>query len=351
VLNSLAVSDSLVIKNSIEFRYTHGVLIPHQEGMKELSKGNVKGIELALGIKSGGQKSWSKSFNYPSYGIGYQLMDIGNQKYLGFSHSIIPYISFNFSHYTSPSCFQLRVGTGLSYFTKTYNSFSNPENIAISTPLNVAINISGEASYRIMESGDIFASGNLMHYSNGSYKKPNAGLNIISFSAGFRKLFNTSKIPHSVSQTGNLRNHRILLTGSFSQKEEKDPGGEKFSVFSGSVDYSKFIAQQVRLGITLDIMKDNGNRIILEQNGVTVKNELEILKVGGTTQVEVVLDRLSALFGLGIYIYNKNTDNKLLYQRVGLRYKFTNRFYSQIALKTHWNLADYIEFGVGIDII
>jgi hypothetical protein len=60
------------------------------------------------------------------------------------------------------------------------------------------------------------------------------------------------------------------------------------------------------------------------------------------------MNHLSLSLQIGDYLYNKLrvANKEKLYQRISLRYRFSNRLWIYAGLKTHWNVADYIEFGV-----
>jgi hypothetical protein len=62
-------------------------------------------------------------------------------------------------------------------------------------------------------------------------------------------------------------------------------------------------------------------------------------------------DKLSMMMYLGTYAlnsYKPESKKILVYSKIGVRYTFEELFFLTINLKTHTNVADYIEFGVGI---
>lgn len=92
-------------------------------------------------------------------------------------------------------------------------------------------------------------------------------------------------------------------------------------------------------------MYDGSTIVHFRENAVSYQSRRKASKAGLTVMGEMVLYRLSALGELGVYLYNHDKQNKAIYQRIGLRYRLSKSLYSQISLKTHLNVADYLEFG------
>ena len=53
------------------------------------------------------------------------------------------------------------------------------------------------------------------------------------------------------------------------------------------------------------------------------------------------------VIGMGAYVRDKYKPNDKLYHRVGMRYVFDNGINLNLALKSHWARADYVEYGIG----
>jgi len=104
----------------------------------------------------------------------------------------------------------------------------------------------------------------------------------------------------------------------------------------------------MRYGISVDYMYDASTIKHFKDDSIRFGSRLKASKFGPTLVGELTLNRLSSFVNFGIYLYNHDKQNTLLYQRIGLRYRISKSFYSQIALKTHMNVADYIEFVVAI---
>ncbi len=338
--------DSISCTKGIGFRIYSGAIIPHETPLRPLKKGNVKAFELNYSFNRIDNKTWHSYYNYPEVGISYMFMDLGYKDVLGYSHSIYPYIVFPFTKRAKQLSLSLKVALGLSYITKTYDSISNSLDIAISTPINLyaclGLNLNYRLSSKISANIGIYGT----HFSNGSIKKPNYGLNILTGSFGIHYNFNQlSRIPKTFTNFEIDKSKWVaILSGGI--KETNKPGGSKYRTGSISIEYSKPFKKPLRYGVTFDYMFDGSTLVHFREDSVPYQSQLKASKLGLTLMGEMKLYRLSAFGNFGAYLYNHDKQNKAIYQRIGLRYRLSKSIYTQIALKTHLNVADYIEFGI-----
>jgi hypothetical protein len=339
--------DSTSSRQSITFKIVAGSVIPHERVLNPLKKGTVKALEISYSIKKLDNSAWRSYYNYPEIGFSYMFMDFGYKEVLGYSHSIYPYLKIPLTGKDKPFDLSIRMALGFSYITKLYDSISNPKNVAISTPINLFASFGLELTYKISSkiSANIAFSGS--HFSNGLIKKPNYGINILSGSLG---------INYNINQHSNLKSRLseleidksrwlAILTGAI--KETKDPGGPKYGVGFLSLEYSKSFCKQLRYGTSLDYMYDGSTFVHFKDDSVSYKSQLKASKIGLTCMGEMTLNRLSIFANMGVYLYNHDRQIDPIYQRIGIRYRLSKSFYTQLAVKTHLNVADYIEFGVG----
>jgi len=341
-------ADSTSTTHSIGFRISSGILIPHERSLKPLKKGNIKSFELSYSLIKYDSKAWRSFYNHPEVGVSYMFMDLGYQEVLGYSHSIYPYIEFPIIKHNRSLALGFKVALGLSYFTKMYDSISNRSNIAISTPINMYASLGLNLSYRFADKVSANVGVNASHFSNSSIKKPNYGLNIPLLNIGFNYNFNSNA--RTFSKTRDFDTEKtewlIIITGGV--KETKDPGGSKYGIGSFSVEYSKPFKTFLRYGASFDYMYDGSTFVHFREDSVPYHSRFKASKAGISLLGEMSLYRLSAFGNLGIYIYNYDKQLSAIYQKVGLRYRITESIHTQIALKTHLNVADYFEFGVGL---
>jgi hypothetical protein len=347
---SQSVIDTTISGRGIGITIYAGTLVPHHELLKPLRRGLISSVELSYRFNQNQNKKWNSYYSFPEVGISYMFMDLGYENVLGYSHSLYPYINFDVTKKNKPIWISLRFASGASYITNVYDSVSNKQNIAISSHLNLFIQIGAKINFKLgnCAEGNIGLSG--MHFSNGSFKKPNYGLNIANVSFDVNYPIGKSKNQQKDTQPFKPIDNRwsIVMTGAI--KEVRGPGGPKYGVGSLSVEYSKAVKQLLRLGTSLDYMYDGSTFVYFREDLIPFDSKLKASKLGLTLMGEMALDRLSAFANFGVYLYNHNKRIDPVYQRIGLRYRFNKFLYTQIALKTHLNVADYLEFGIMIAI-
>jgi len=340
--------DTSLTRSSINFNVNTGTLLPHEKFLNPLKKGIVKSYEFSYSIKAFNGKEWHRYYSYPEVGISYMYMNLGYKKVLGYSHSIYPYIVFPLTKQDKAISVSLRTALGLSYINKTYDSLSNYENVAISSHINYIATLGVILNYRLTKNLSASIGVNAFHYSNGAIKNPNYGLNILTAGCGAHyNFYKENKYPKVPILLKN-ENARWLAILSVGTKEVKKPGGPKYGVGSLSIEYSRPFKTLLRYGLAFDYMYDASTFVHFREDSIQYHSQMKASKLGICGIGEMSLYRLSIFWGLGVYLFNKDKQVDPIYQRIGLRYRLNQSLYAQLALKTHLNIADYIEFGIGI---
>lgn len=121
-------------------------------------------------------KEWKKQLNFPETGFTFSYVHLGNPTYLGSAYTFTPYVSFNVFRSWS-SRFNCKVGLGASYFTRHFDSLTNPNNKAIATDFTWAFR--SHLYYQLVkgEKFELKLGLGYFHNSNGHTRLPNNGLN------------------------------------------------------------------------------------------------------------------------------------------------------------------------------
>jgi hypothetical protein len=346
-------TDTIKHSHSLGINYRLGSILPHYAEMEVLKDKNAFAFEISYLLKGSTNKLWHIFYRNPQSGITYKFMDLGNREILGFAHTLYPFIKIPLIRNTEKFNLGLSVGSGLAYITKKFDAESNQQNLAISTNLNAFVDIGLVFEYRLIGGFNLTSGIHLSHFSNGTFMKPNYGLNYSLFSLGLNHTVKESVRNDVGFYNFSNKKNRLALLGLGSIKEIKGIGGPKYGVGAFSVEYSRKLLELWRYGFSFDLMYDKSHDKILELEQIEWTSNIELLKSGITFNTEFIFDRLSAVFYFGGYTYNKamHTNKEYVYQRLGLRYRCTNNLWLHLALKTHWNVADYIEFGVAVKII
>src|SRR5690606_34348942 len=62
---------------------------------------------------------------------------------------------------------------------------------------------------------------------------------------------------------------------------------------------------------------------------------------------ELIINRVSIEAQLGYYAYQPFKKDIAIYDRVGMKYRFSDKFFGVLSLKTHLFLAEALEDGIG----
>lgn len=324
-----------------------GFIIAHRGNMTHLVKDHTRMVEIAYSKPSYGNKTWQQIYNYPTLGVSLLHGDLGNPEQLGNVTAIIPYINFSLKR---GKYFDLnfRVGHGLSYFEKTFNTYENYKNAAISSHINPMANFQLESKWKLSSRIAIENGIALTHFSNGSYKIPNLGLNIVTINTGLTyligaqpQIYKKDSIPPFQRKT----EISILVGGSL--KEITPIGGPKYPAYSlmGSID--RKLNHKTKIGIGLDLFYNTSLLKKFENDGVILNSDADILQPGLNLSYGYTLHRLTILFNMGGYVYSKYKPVGFFYHRLGTRYQVNDHLVLNATLKTHFAVADHFEIGIG----
>lgn len=162
----------------VETQYRAGFILPHHASIKYLVNDFSRGFDISLSKNFSGNKIWHHLYRNPEFGVAFNYFNLGNNKVLGSAYSLYGFTQLSLSN-KSKSLFIYQLGLGFAYLSKIYNSENNYYNIAIGSHLNALIDIQLSCPLRfnrfILKPGISFT-----HFSNGSWTKPNLGLNIIN---------------------------------------------------------------------------------------------------------------------------------------------------------------------------
>jgi len=209
-----------------------GKMLNHSTLLAPIIERRSVGGEIFISKQSYGKHHWNSFFNYPEYGISYSYLDLGSPNYAGIAHCIFPHINFRFFNYRNPFNIELKVGVGGAFVEKTYNAETNPLNHAFSTHFNAVLNGKLQGSLKISKNLSLFAGTGITHISNGAYKKPNLGVNILSFFVGLSHSYGKENTFISQKSEVNEKNKNwdcsVYLMGGI--KEINPIGGKKYLV-------------------------------------------------------------------------------------------------------------------------
>ena len=327
----------------------YGFIIPHHESIAYLLKAHVPGFELEVSRPTFGKHQYEQLFRYPRTGIGYFFCDYGNPEVLGQAHALYSFINIPVIK-TSNDLYLLNyeIAFGLSYLTKRFDVNNNYLNTAIGAHINVYFRLGFDTRIPVSENVELTGEVGFSHCSNGKWRSPNYGLNVLSGSLGVNYLINhIEKERIKLALPENYKKNYYIIIYSAGAKVFDNLYNKYYFISSLSADYERQINLKRRIGFGTDIFYDKSISEALAVDGELNKDIANLFRIGLHASHTLVYNRLLMTINAGRYLYSKYTDLSLFYSRLALRYKVNKSILLNISLKAHNAKADFIEWGVG----
>ncbi len=330
---------------SVSGNVYHGFLWKHKKQAAAIGSNvsDLQIVELLFEWQTKGKRGWHKKFNYPKWGVSTQFIHVNNPNYghLGFSVVINNTIKLIRSKiYT----LQMRTGVGLVYFNSIYDINTNKENKFITSPLSFAVNLGFENAFQVLPNFQILLTPSFVHYSNGATVMPNWGANIPCFAFGVRNYFNQNNTkPSNISVIDKMtKNKNYLHLGiSYGFMQDANDNYEHYSTYKVDASYGRKIGAISKILLGIDMVHSNMYKKYS-------RSPFLIDRVSIWTGHEFMFNRLGVVFGLGYYLHKPPELTSKIYTRIGLRYSILKQLYIGGFLRTHTNIADTIEWTLGI---
>jgi hypothetical protein len=328
-----------------EVKIHRGFVMMHREGVQHLVEGPVGIVQLNLFYTPNGEKDWHHYTRFVDVGLSIMQVNTGSNE-LGTAYGFMPYMRF-FPHRGKLVDWTGQFGMGLGYFTKRWSRVEHRKNEMIGSHLNIAVSLQTELQWHITPSLDLTTGLAFTHFSNAGTQKPNLGINVPSASIGIRYALDRGLSPKSIIDTTAISHQReiILLGAGF--VNQFDVLMDKQLATTFSVEYGSFSSsRRSRIHGALDIFYNGELGDYYENEGFDYStiDEFQIGLSGGYSRI---VGKMSVYLGMGVYVYAYELPSLRIYNRVGLRYRATERFIVNGTVKTHLFVADYFELGFG----
>jgi len=351
---SAKTNDTIFVPNlQVEVRASYGFIICHHPEMKALST-HLPIFELSLDQATFGRKFWQSKSNYPTIGVSFLYTNLGGRPELGQAFALIPHISL---HCLKSQHHQLsfRLGIGAGYVTKTYDRINNPKNTFVGSHVNAAIDLSLDYNYMVTNRLGLKAFIGFTHFSNGSSRAPNNGINIAHAGIGANYFLKQPKqrLPKQPSDNQQYKswkkeNLSFYFAFSFSRKDidEYLGYGKSWLVYNFQFNALKRLTEMSKVGIGFDLVYDNTDKEILDHKGIEY-HDFEILKPGINAAYEIAFGNTSFMVNFGYHLAGKDLCEGRVYQKLNAMQHLGKGVFVTIALTTHYGWADYIGLGIG----
>ena len=310
-----------------------------------------------------GSKNWHRKHNFPRLGISTLYYDLGEKDLLGHAWGLWPHVGLPLWRKNNFDFF-INFGFGLGRINRVFNRINNPENNAIGSHWNYLVNFNYKATWQISKQTAFMAGFHLTHFSNGAFRLPNLGVNLLAVQTGIRYIPKPkSEDPknnfHSTYPT--LKNKwGINFYSAMGYREFITAGGPRYPIYQVSIaaTYRLNIAHKFIAGFDYEYNRGVfafGKHIEYFSNnrrGTWLSSRIMFFIAD-----EIMFGNWGILFQFGTYL---NSNALLLpssvYFKLGSRYylppvgKSKSRFFAAFYLKAHGASAEYTSLGIGIEL-
>ncbi|ASS50543.1 MAG: hypothetical protein A3D31_13345 [Candidatus Fluviicola riflensis] len=310
----------------------------------------VKEFEHLLALdwtrNSYGKSKWEELFNYPDLGVSVQYSSLGNDQVYGRELAIFPYTRLHLLHDRKwDLVFQF--GIGLSYVNRKYDGVNNPDNVAIGSHFNIHFNSQFLITANPFPKWMLFTGIAFDHLSNGNLAEPNLGFNSFHLKFGTSHRFGktTQRVHHPELKA--FPAHRFSILPNIGWKRTRAFAGDYFFAASFTGDYHFFIGKRFITSAGADFFYDSSVPTEMKAIGKSFKQS-NYFQTG--IHLSQVLRYKKAVFGFqaGVYLgFTEAVSNRPVYTRALAEYHFSDRFFVRLAMKSHFNVLDFPELGVG----
>ncbi len=353
----LASNQLLAQENNAKYTYSYGAeilsgfIIKHHDVIGNLIRGHPSGFRLNFNRYSYGDKAWEQYYGYPTFSASISYFDLKNDEVLGKIIAVNIGLGFHLNNYKeSKNDIQAYMGMGIAYFTNPYDPETNNKNTVISSPLPMNVNLRLGFYRQITARINLGLAVELSHFSNGSSSVPNYGLNVVTLNLGGKYQFN-SDLPEFKMDKMDDKN---FINKSYINLDFRMGKVELFPVGSGASPYyaiSLFWNKRVNIKSIVDagveIFINKAYEKEIQNNQSIVAGNPDYKSVGIMIGHELILNRLALITQLGVYVYKPYQPENWLYSKIGLKYYFTDRIFASYILKSHFAVAEVLEFGLG----
>ncbi len=322
---------------------------------------NSYSIELNFNKQTTGIQEWQTLQNYPRLGGELIYTSIGNPAVFGNAFGALPILQYTFSR---KHRFRLyyELGTGLAYITKPFNLVTNPENDVTGSYINEVVVLRVGYEFALSKKSLFSPSITFIHYSNGSAREPNLGLNIYSLGITYRfrdnektPLFPTRKQFRDSLPSVSRSIHIQALTG-IGFEGWKIAGGTEYHIYIANFSLVKYINHKNKISIGIDESYNIGALDFMKQEEIDVGNQP--YEASGTAifaGYEWLYGHIGLAVHLGPYLKKPFQATSEIFENLSIQYYLRNpithpggNIFIGAHVQTYFGQASYDDVFIGV---
>ena len=310
-----------------------------------------QGLDFRLGFrKTDPDNIYSNVYRRPYFGLGFYAATFHNAD-VGSPNAFYFFLTIPLKFEENKKFTLSYSGAfGISYNFNAYDSISNPTNVFLGSEKNVYVHLEFLGNYKFNEKWAVNAAVGFKHFSNGSFKQPNYGINLVPITLGVSYKFADDKIYHFEKAVPDYIKYNLWNIAFIVGSKNYDVGGANFLKSTLSINYLRQTNYKYRMGLGLDIFYSADSDLRNDSDASDFSKSISYAAVGSWEWV--LTKNLYVPIGIGFYIHrNEENDEKtFFYERVGMRYRFAKHYFAGLTIKAHGGAADIFEWTVGYTI-
>lgn len=334
---------------ALGIRAGSGLLITHKEELKYLSTGMHHSLELNYEKRVDGSHRWHDIYNYPSYGFSAIVAHHGDTRKVGNSISLSTFLNLPLVRVAHGHSLNLRLAGGAAYVENPFDPVENHRNLAISTHLNVFVQLMLKYGYRLNDEWDISMGLQFNHFSNGSYLKPNTGINYYMLSLGLSRVFNRDHRAEEIRYRYIPKTEwGIMATGSLRSPHMNS--NSQFGVGTLNFHFNRRFSRKFFATVGTDLVYNAANRRDLEIRNSKTPSRIDNFQVGVFGGVGMRFGESSIVLTKGYTAVSYSGPTAGVYHRFAFRRQFRPDFFYHIGIFSNYFKANFLDVGLGYTI-
>lgn len=334
--------------------YAKGSIVRHKNILGRLYTERPEFMSIGWHSQAKNDSNWKERYNYPDWGFVLLNQEFHNE-ILGNTTALNYTTTFYLLNRNAKNQLNVQLGFGGGYNTRPLDFDTNLLNVAMTSHFLFTQHFKLNYTHpKLFKKIGLHAGVSFTHFSNGSYKKPNLGINSLFLNVGLSYFNNSSNIIYQKREEKEVFKKQpihfnLSVNGGF---HESKPGVGLKPVYYLSGYAHKKIGHKSKLQLGVDFfdsqsVKDyaefyyqiynedpeNGERADHKQIGVFFGHELLFNKLSVETQV-------------GYYFYKPFEESAPVYQKVSFKHYLGNKKSAiGISMKIHYFEAEFICLG------
>ena len=340
----------------IQADYFYGNVLGSNPDALIFLEGHPKGFFVSYNQRTNGREDWQEHYNYPDFGYSFGYQDY-NSEILGKLYSVYGHYNFYLTNRKSANQLILRSGIGLAYATNPYDKETNNKNTALGTALNSSTYLKLYFQREnLFENIGVNAGLTFIHASNSNIKSPNSGVNVWAASVGLSYDLDNSEEPRVFIPSTSSREFKepiklnFALRGGVNESAIINSGVKPFYVVSAYADKRLNRKSAIQFGADLyisPILKTYYElNLVIPHTNLRETNSYS--RVGLFLGHELFINKMSIETQFGYYVKYPFEYDSRVYETVGVKRYFGDKWFGSVRLKAHGANAETVEFGFGV---